>query len=309
MKYRPLRRIIAPLIMILLLIVSCATTTEVSTSDGPISIDYKVENLIGPKLKIAVTEFSNSTPYGQRRLGQNISSILITELSNTNRFIILEREQLDSVMDEARLSMSGLTGDQMEELELVGADYLIIGDVTKFAVSTEGQRSLASRSKVQKAEAAVDIRIINSRTGEIILSETGNGSAQKTTREVLGMGGSAGYDEGLEQDAFRASVASLMANIVNTLSEREWLCDVVDVDGSKVYINSGKKSNLKQGDEIRLYRQGEPLLDSDGRILAYREEFIGLAEVDSFLGEDAALLITNVDEAELTMPIIGKFSN
>jgi curli biogenesis system outer membrane secretion channel CsgG len=292
----------------LLIFSACSTTSEVSKANDPIvQRAYLETELIGPKKKIAVSEFTNSTPYGQRRLGQNISSILITELSNTNRFIVLERDHVSKIMDEIKLSMSGLSEDIYQDFELLGADYLIVGDVTKFAVSTEGNRSLASRSRTQKADVSADLRIINVRTGEVILSETGSGLATKTTREVLGMGSSAGYDEGLEQDAFRASVTSVMENIVKTISSREWICDIIEIEGENIYVNAGRQSNLEIGTTLSLYEQGDPLKDNSGRILGYREIYLGTATVISHLGEDVSILNTDLDINNSETSIIAKF--
>lgn len=297
-------------VLILIAMVSCSTINEVSSvGETVVARNYLETELIGPKKKIAVAEFSNSTPYGLRRLGNNISSILITELANTNRFIVLERDQVSKIMDELKLSMSGLSQNAYQDFELLGADYLIVGDVTKFAVSTEGNRNLASRSRTQKADVSADLRIISVRTGEVILSETGSGLATKTTREVLGMGGTAGYDEGLEQDAFRASVISVMDNIVSVLSEREWICDVIEIDNGTIYVNAGRQSNLELGTVLNLYQQGDPLRDNSGRILGYRETYIGPASVVSHLGEDVSVLETQISSDSIQMPIIAKINS
>ncbi len=302
-------KILFGILFIVFSVYACTPVREVGMQTEPVvQADYRVTELFGPKMKIAVAEFSNSTPYSQRRLGQSISSILVTELSRTNRFTILERDQIESILGEVNLSMSGLSQDVYGDFELIGADYLIVGDVTSFAVATEGHRSIASRSRTQTANVSVDLRIIDVRTGEIILSETGSGNAMKRTTEVLGMGGTAGYDEGLEQDAFRSSVSSVMENIIAVLDDREWLCDVIEIDGGALYINAGQRSNLKIGDSLRLYKQGEPLRDRSGRILAFREEYLGDAVVVSFLGEDVSVLNTNIAEGLLAMPIIGKFN-
>ncbi|MBI4690228.1 MAG: hypothetical protein HY754_08190, partial [Nitrospirae bacterium] len=66
--------------------------------------------------------------------------------------------------------------------------HKITGDVTHYSVNTIGSSDIFAKSKVQTAEVAVDIRIINVRTGEITLSETGRGKAEKKFGRVLGMG-------------------------------------------------------------------------------------------------------------------------
>ncbi len=242
-----------------------------------------------PKKKIAVTTFENNTRFGKRRLGENISDILITELSKTGLFIVLERSRVDDIMSQVALSQAGITGGNLEQVELLDTDYIITGAVSKYAVSTAGNSNLFTQSKTQKAAVTVDVRIIDVRTGEVILAESGAGVAQKEFSRVLGMGSSGGYDESLEADAFRAAVEKLMENIVRELERRPWSCNVVKVSGNKLYLDAGKKSNLRTGMELELIRLGEKITDLGGKLIGYEEESLGTIRVERFIGENGAV--------------------
>src|SRR5208283_1264657 len=60
----------------------------------------------GPKRRVGVVDFENKTAYGGR-LGSAASDILITELTKTGKFIVVERDRIDKLMAEQKLGMSG----------------------------------------------------------------------------------------------------------------------------------------------------------------------------------------------------------
>lgn len=296
-------------IFVVLFLVSCAPTkTLTKIDDSTVDRNYNIASFIGPKKKIAVAKFGNTTRFGQRRLGDNITSVLNTELVKSSRFLLLEREQIDKIMEQVKLSQTGITQGTLDQIQLIDTDFLITGDVTHYSVSTVGKSDVFSKSKIQIAEVAVDVRVINARTGEILLSETGRGKAEKKFSQVLGMGSEGGYDESLEMDAFRTSVIKLVENIVATLDNYPWCCDIIKINGDKLYIDAGKKSNLKIGDQLAIYKKGEPLKDFSGRILGYEEQFIGYATVNDYFGEEAATVSMQNKYDNLALPLIGKIT-
>ena len=118
--------------------------------------------MVGPKKKIAVVEFENKTAYGQRRLGDAAADILITELGKSGKFILVEREKLDKIMEQQKLQASGMydpnTVSQIGKL--AGVDAIVVGVVSQFGVKTGGSDYFITQSKSQVAECTVDIRVI-----------------------------------------------------------------------------------------------------------------------------------------------------
>ena len=283
---------------------SCASSKSMSKKDEiQIQRDYNTENYIGPKKKLAITKFENATRFGKRRLGENITDVLTTELSKSQRFILLERAEVDKILEQVALSQSGITEGTLEKIQILDADFILAGTVTHYAVTTTGSSNLFTQSKTQKAEVAADVRIIDVRTGEIILSETGRGTAEKDFEKVLGMGENGGYDESLEMDAFRKAVINLTENIISTLDKSPWICDVVKISGSKLYIDAGKKSNLKIGTELAIYQIGDAVRNLSGNIIGYEEKKLGNTMISEFFGTDGAIVIFESD-TDLKLPLI-----
>jgi len=163
----------------------------------------------GGKPSVGVAEFKNESAAGWWRggVGWELSGMLSNELSSSGDFRIVERAKLEKVLEEQNLAASGRvrsgTGAKMGQV--TGADYLVFGTVTAYeenTASTGGGFSIKGISlggKKSEAYLAVDIRVVNSSTGEVDFSRTiegrssGGGVAVGLSRG--GFGGSLAHEE------------------------------------------------------------------------------------------------------------------
>jgi len=139
----------------------------------------------GPRARIAVVSFDQKAAKGYGRVGDGLADMLATELVNTNRFIVLERQELGAVMAEQDLARSGrvsaATGAPTGQIE--GAELLVTGAVTAFEPNYQGGSVggiLLSRrhpgglgAGLKQAYVAIDMRIIDARTSRIVGSVAG----------------------------------------------------------------------------------------------------------------------------------------
>ena len=118
-------------------------------------------------------------------MGKQALDILSAKLAASGKFLLLERGDLQALLEEAKKSDNGIA--------TIGADYMIIGSITEFGRKDVGKSGVFSSSKSQVVEASVAIRLVDVSTGLIIYSDEGKGMAELTTRTTLGVGGKAGY--------------------------------------------------------------------------------------------------------------------
>src|SRR5215203_1041709 len=85
----------------------------------------------GPKYVLAIGKFANTSPYmrgifseGPDRLGGQAKTILKTHLSQSSRFNLVDRDNMDEIAKE-----SAISGDAQS---LTGAEVVITGEVTEF---------------------------------------------------------------------------------------------------------------------------------------------------------------------------------
>lgn len=206
------------------------------------------------KRKVAIGRFSNETQYGKGifydkendPLGKQALDILSAKLAQSGKFILLERNDLELLAAE--------TGENMKK---IGADYLILGSVTEFGRKNEGQQKVFSNSKVQTVEAGVSIRIVDAYTGLIIYSDEAKGMAETTTKEVIGIGGQAGFDATLSDKAISAAISQLVENIINKCTDKPWKSYILSVEDGSYVISGGVSQGLSVGDQFNVYLKGK----------------------------------------------------
>ena len=139
---------------------------------GPVLAKSKADKPV-----IGVAEFKNESGAGWWRggVGWELSGMLSNELMGTKAFRVVERTKLESVISEQNLAASGrvASGTGAKIGKLTGAQYLVMGTVTSFeesTASTGGGVSFGGFSvggNKSEAYIAVDLRVVNSETGEI----------------------------------------------------------------------------------------------------------------------------------------------
>ncbi|MCK4328451.1 hypothetical protein KAX02_01260 [candidate division WOR-3 bacterium] len=279
-------------IIIVLLLFGCASTEVVRETEGITYIES--EEIKGPKRKVAVIDFENKTRYGARRLGEAVSDILITELGKSNRFILVEREKFDKLIEEQELERSRyFAPEQQAEMGMMlGLNAIVTGSVSQFGVHTEGSNCLLWSNKRQVAEATVDVRIVNVETGEMSYTETGSGVAERKYSQVLGIGSTGGYDELLEQKALRQAIVKFVKNLEVQLSRATWYCRVAEYDGETVYLDAGQRSNLPLGTILLIRRPGKEIRSPEtGIVIGYTQEELGKIEVTGYFGDDGSFAV------------------
>ena len=253
----------------------------------------KSEGMVGPKRRIGIADFQNKTKYGEARLGTSASDILITELAKSGKFILVERDKLDAVMNEQKLGMSGAidasTAARMGRI--LGLNAIVTGAITEFGSTTQGSEYLLAQSKRQVVKATVDIRVVDAETGQILYADSGSGSGvEKSSGGVLGLGTRQGYDESLEQEALRAAIVKFVNNIVVQVERKPWSCRVADADGASIYLNAGSESNLPIGKTLAIYKIGREIKDpTTGLSIGNTEEQIGEVKVARYFGDDGSV--------------------
>ena len=176
------------------LLSGCATETHQKVAVTPVETNRTV--YAGPKSTLVLGEFNNRSNYMQGLFSSNIDklgnqgkTILKTHLQQTNRFKVVDRENLANLQKEAKLL--GI------EQKIKGARYVISGGVTEFGRKVIGDKQLfgiLGSGKSQIAYAKVSLNIIDVLTSEIIYSTQGAGEFQLSERQVVGFGSKAGYD-------------------------------------------------------------------------------------------------------------------
>lgn len=209
------------------------------------------------KRKIALGRISNETNYGKSLLrdangdvlGKQVTDMLAKALTESGHFIVLERSDISSLQKE-----QALTGQKMD---LVGTDVLMIGSLTEFGRKVTGVSGFWSASKKQVAQAKMDVRAVDARTGEVIFAASGTGQSSTEASSIMGMGSRAGYDGTLNDKAINQAVSEIVNAFVTRMSERPWRTFFLNADKNAVAIAGGKSQGLNPGTTLQVLTQGK----------------------------------------------------
>lgn len=240
------------------------------------------------KQKIAVGRFTNETRYGRTLLrdedldplGKQASDIMSTYLEQSGAFLVFERPDLVEIEREQARTGTANT---------IGVDTLVLGSVTEFGRTVEGETGFLSGTKVQIARAKVAVRLVDTRTGLVFHSATGTGQASTESGTVAGFGSRAEYDATLNDRAISAAIGDVIGGLMDTLEEREWRTDILKVDGDRLFLSGGERQGLEVGDRLAVYRQGEVVKSQQtGFEITLPGQRIAAIEVVSLFGESEA---------------------
>lgn len=284
---------------------ACAPGTKIRQVQGTtVKETEKVESkYTGPKRRIGVVNFENKAPYAQGRLGDTATDILITELVKSGKFIVVERDKMDKILDEQKLGQTGAidpaTAAQVGKI--LGLNAIVTGSVSQFGVKKEGKDFIVSQSKQQIVECTVDVRVVDAETGQVLLADSGKGVVRKASGKFLGMGNQSKYDETLEGEALRAAIVKFTDNIISQVNKKPWSCRVAAVEDGVVYLNAGLESGLEVGQKLKVFSQGKEIKDpTTGLVIGRTEKEVGVLKVASFFGDNGS--IANVMSGSVPQP-------
>ena len=277
------------LIMVPILIVGCSTQQNIVQTTPQVQENQEIntsEQIL--KRKVAIARFSNETQYAKGvfydkendPIGSQALDILSTKLAASNKFILLERSDIDKVMNEMELTGS-------DSYQKVGADYLIIGSVTEYGRKNVGDVNVFSRSKTQVVEAGVSIRLVDVYSGQIIYSEEAKGQAETSNQTVMGLGERTSYDATLSDKAISAAISKLVENIINNLMERPWKSYFLTYDENGVFIAGGENQGIKSGDIFLIEEKGKEVKNPQtGMMMELPGKVVGKVKVEYTGGDD-----------------------
>jgi curli biogenesis system outer membrane secretion channel CsgG len=177
-----------------LLYFGCGPTATVTHGSGPSIQEAQMEAYNGPKARIAVGDFQVKAAGATVEIGDGLREMLLTSLFESNRFIVLERQDIQNVMLEQDLGASGRvkrdTAAPIGKLE--GAELLVYGVVSEFKSGASGMGigigmpgiPLTLGGGTKNAQMAIDLRVVETGTGRIVFATRVEGKASDFSTSI-----------------------------------------------------------------------------------------------------------------------------
>lgn len=313
---KKVEKILAFLIVGLLIVIcSCSTTKPSSNVKTGGSINRETGSSTSLKKVISVASFTTTDASSQSDYDVLMALVyaesgmvyqsskssyaaaayetLVNELQGTGKFIIFEESQFDELNDYIRS-----TGNQ--EIEKRLAQYMLVGNVNSVSKKTDTKSFLGIKSNTTIVEASVTIRLIDTRTGQVIYAEEGQGDSSRSKISTIFNSNKSGYDNSsLEKIAISAAVDSLIENIVLTCDQQVWTSSVFNDGNGNLYLLGGESVGIREGNVFDVYKKGDTIVNPQTG---------SLIELPGQKVADATVLMTfpaNLPEDEVSMIAIS----
>jgi curli biogenesis system outer membrane secretion channel CsgG len=147
-------------IMILVLclfgIASCTSTKK--------DVFVKDKDRMQKTLRIAVMPFTDAQGEYAKGSGIAISDALTNEIVKIAHWNVVERSQLEKIMNEKSMNLSGMTATDYTSIgKITKTDYIVVGSVNEFEYSRKWQNVFVPRTNL-----SFKARIIDAENGSIV---------------------------------------------------------------------------------------------------------------------------------------------
>ena len=193
----------------------------------------------------------------------SIQLALENALQKTNKFTIMERSRLDSLLQERGLSAAGITDGISAYSGFSGVDYLIYGSVSNVTVTNQNVLIAANC----EASMSMNIRVVDVATGEIRMSE----SVQVEDVVNTVMDASVNACSGISLSSINILGEDVSDGIANKLTMSIFPIKVANVNGNQVYLNYGENT-ISVNQILTIKAVGGGFVDPDtGELLGAEE--------------------------------------
>lgn len=223
---------------------------------------------------VAVTDFENlANAQGQWNLGKGMADVLVTQMLETERVVVLERKDLKDVLDEIILQGGDLFRKEgkVDRGRLKNAKYLVRGSVTDFTETSEGSgwfgiSWLRIFGRGSQARVAINIKVSDVESGEVVASvkaaktvSAGGAGVEGRYKDVV-FGGDAFFRTPLGK-ATEGAIHSAVRQILRDLPVNYWQPRIAESTGDSVVINGGKNVRVRIGDKFNVREAPRDITD------------------------------------------------
>jgi curli biogenesis system outer membrane secretion channel CsgG len=224
MRLPPLRR--SPVVGVVAALFTCSllgcATTESHQRSETATVATHSTPYAGAKQRMVIGKFENRSPYmhgifsdGVDRLGIQSEQIMKTHLSQTNRFLLMDRVNMEETARESQYAG--------QKQNITAGQYLLTGAVTEFGRKEVGASgSIFGRTRHQVAHCKIQISIVDVATSQVVFSEQGAGEYDLGSGDVLGFGSAASYDATLNDKVLNLAAIEVVDKLVSAMERGEW---------------------------------------------------------------------------------------
>lgn len=301
-------RSVAILLSATMLLNGCSSqpaTSSVSIVTAPTPLPAK---LLSPaqnrlKHKIAIAQFGfdddDAPSVAMVHASQQTKAFLDTRLQQTQHFMLLTHEQLQIPLQTTDLLA---VND-----DLLGADYLIAGEIERHDVTLPGMFDGWRGPKTARARSILLMRVIDAHSGQEVLAHTSQGEITREIHDKTPLD-SAGM-HAMQDAALSMALNNALPAITQHLLQRRWRGQILSAQQGYVLVNSGAGQGIQMGDEFRVIASKHALTVNTTAAPTTGSPFLATLRVVALAGEnEQELSVCELVEGSLPREDLGNLS-
>jgi curli biogenesis system outer membrane secretion channel CsgG len=251
---------------------------------------------------------------GNWDIGKGIADVIVTNLVKDGTYSVIERKKLDTILQEQNFSNSDRADPTSAAKigKVLGVNAIIVGSITQFGLEDKslGIGGIAGKfggfgggkvgTKQGKANVAIDARMVDVNTGEILAVASGKGTSKRSGLLMGGGGaggggfgaggidmGSSNFQDTILGEATRSAVEDLVAQLISSSGKIQATSVsveglVADASGGEVIINVGKSAGVSVGMRLSVERLSREVKDpATGKVIRRVTSPVGEIEITS----------------------------
>ncbi len=188
-----------------------------------------------------------------------VADILSTELFNSQRFNVIERQAITRILEEQKLQMTGVTDmDKVVEIgKILNVEKIMTGSVSRLGESY-----------------IINTRLVDVKTGALELAQNAKSSNG--------------------EDGLTNAINDLVSRIAQKVTVEG---SIIRVKAKQVLIDLGQKHGLAPDQELAVLRIGDVITDLGGAIIGRSEDIIGSIRLTSIKPEYSEAVVSQAKSA------------
>ncbi|MBQ7220482.1 MAG: hypothetical protein IJS28_05835 [Synergistaceae bacterium] len=233
-------------------------------------------------VRIGIMNFENRANGLSNAHVRAITDVFTRMLANSPSVSVIEQDRLDAIARQQKMSMSGMIDPRMlvEVGRIAGCQYVLVGAATKFNKTSKstGFKGIFAEIKTE-ANITLDARLIDTKTGEVVLSasETGSATHKQSASSLGGVTQTQDVAGGLEDSAIEEAVSRISQRVLEA-AVGDYM-QVLGIDGRDIMLSIGAISGARNGALFRVNAEGGEIMDMRGNVIGRRSKAVAIVQI------------------------------
>lgn len=260
-------------------------------------VPFQARGSQGVRKRILVPPFLDENLNRAELTSHVARSAVVDQIIKTNSFVVVSNADFPEEFTKYKTQDNNYDLKKIASLtNTMGIAAVIEGKILDIKIRRLGESVGVFRDIRALVDAKVQIRMVSSSNGKIIMQKVGAATVEARITRVLK---DARTDKLIQDDpelvkrAVASAFLTTVRDLVMAVDKLSWEGRVAMVSGDRIYVNAGRMSGIQVGDILKVSEEGHEVYDPDtGHYIGNAPgRMKGTLEVISYFGKDGAVSV------------------